>query len=83
VVDQTCLEDDVYFQTFVFHDRRTIPFAETNEGKKEIAPGFQIHFAIDSINVNVVQATTGGDSVFNLKLNKLLPTPSICILSLR
>jgi len=60
-------------------------FCETgsDEDEEQITPGFRIHLSIDSLCVNVVQATTGEDPVFNLKLNKLLPTPSISVLSLR
>nr|CAB3258643.1 uncharacterized protein KIAA1109 [Phallusia mammillata] len=48
-----------------------------------IKPGFQIQLCVDSLCVNVVQATLGDDPVFNLHINKLLPNPAMSILSIR
>ena len=38
---------------------------------------------MDLVRVNVVQATPGNDPVFNLHLNKMLPTPSLTVVTMR
>jgi len=38
---------------------------------------------MDLVRVNVVQATPGDEAVFNLRLNKMLPTPCLTIATIR
>nr|XP_026696686.1 transmembrane protein KIAA1109 [Ciona intestinalis] len=76
-ITHSCVNDAVK----KYEDEKSDPDVPKDEPISEV--GFRFQICMDFVRINVIQATLGQDSVFNLQLNKLSPCPCVSILTLR
>ncbi|XP_076826116.1 bridge-like lipid transfer protein family member 1 isoform X2 [Clavelina lepadiformis] len=79
-LDMECTEDVLATQQLPKSSDSDESSKEESEMQQDATkPGSRIEVFMDAIRINIVQATLGNDPVFNLRLNKMLPTACITV----